>query len=102
MTINFDASLWDNVNLDLTVADVENVIYALWSATIPLLNPDGNRTFLATFDKIYRQTKQQYPQKDEKWNEVELEANADIAVNIQKKRSYPDLDPNDTPTIKIS
>lgn len=101
-TINFSANKWNDVNLDLTVADVENIIYAMWTATIPLVNPDGNKSYLATFDKIYKQTLQQYPDLDEEGEVIEKDWSVAETVRVEKKRMYPDLDPNDTPWVKVS
>lgn len=90
MTTNFNGNSWDNVKLSLTIGDVENLIFALGTATMPLLSPDGNRSYIATLTSLVEQTKEQYPGE---WEDE---------VVVKKTRVTPKLDPNDNPTSNIS
>lgn len=95
MTTNFNAGLSDAVSLNLTVSDVENLIFCMGNATVPTIYEWGTQTFVSTFKKLYNQTLSQHPNDvDDKG--VEKEA----PVREQKIKSKQELDPNDNPTVK--
>lgn len=68
---NFEwVSLYEKVQLDLTVWDLENIFFAMGHCSIPLLSENGNKGYVATFNAIYNQATRQLGLEMSEWSEI--------------------------------